>query len=64
MLITLCGYYNFLFDCLGMLIESMAGKSAAVHGEFQDGTAFQFHEENRAVDHIGDQLKYVYLYLT
>eukprot|EP01033_Poteriospumella_lacustris_P006155 gene6155-4419_t len=42
---------------IGMLVESMAGKSAAVHGEFQDATPFQFHEENRVVDHIGDQLK-------
>lgn len=42
---------------IGMLIESMAGKSAAVHGEFQDATPFQFHEENRAIDHIGEQLQ-------
>lgn len=42
---------------IGMLIESMAGKSAAVHGEFQDATPFRFHEENRAIDHVGEQLK-------
>jgi len=42
---------------IGMLIESMAGKSAAVHGEFQDATPFRFHEENRVIDHVGEQLK-------
>jgi DNA-directed RNA polymerase I subunit RPA2 len=42
---------------IGMLIESMAGKSAAMHGEFQDATAFQFHEENRVIDYVGEQLK-------
>eukprot|EP01039_Chlorochromonas_danica_P010940 gene10940-12162_t len=42
---------------IGMLIESMAGKSGALQGIFQDGTPFQFHEENRVVDHLGDQLR-------
>jgi DNA-directed RNA polymerase I subunit RPA2 len=40
-----------------MLIESMAGKAGAVHGMFQDATPFQFHEEDRAIDYIGEQLK-------
>lgn len=42
---------------IGMLIESMAGKTAAIHGEFQDATPFQFHEKDRVIDHIGEQLK-------
>ena len=41
---------------IGMLIESMAGKAGAVHGHFQDATPFSFHEKDRAVDHIGEQL--------
>jgi DNA-directed RNA polymerase I subunit RPA2 len=39
-----------------MLIESMAGKSGAMHGIYQDATPFQFHEENRAIDYMGAQL--------
>jgi DNA-directed RNA polymerase I subunit RPA2 len=42
---------------IGMLIESMAGKSGAIHGVFQDATPFQFHEENRLVDYLGEQLR-------
>jgi len=44
---------------IGMLIESMAGKSGALHGKFQDATPFQFHEsgEKLAVDHFGEQLQ-------
>jgi DNA-directed RNA polymerase I subunit RPA2 len=42
---------------IGMLIESMAGKSGALNGNFQDGTPFQFHEERRAIDHMGEQLR-------
>jgi DNA-directed RNA polymerase I subunit RPA2 len=41
---------------IGMLLESMAGKSGAMRGEFQDGTAFQFSENHRAVDYFGQQL--------
>jgi DNA-directed RNA polymerase I subunit RPA2 len=41
---------------IGMLIESMAGKSGALHGVFQDATPFQFHEKDRAVDYMGQQL--------
>jgi DNA-directed RNA polymerase beta subunit len=45
-------------DCVaGMLIESMAGKSGAMHGMFQDATPFQFHEEQKVVDYIGHQLR-------
>lgn len=42
---------------IGMLIESMAGKSGAAHGIYQDSTPFRFHEENRIIDHLGEQLK-------
>jgi len=39
-----------------MLIESMAGKSGSMHGMYQDATPFQFHEENRVIDYLGQQL--------
>lgn len=42
---------------IGMLIESMAGKSGALHGCYQDSTPFQFYEKDRAVDYFGEQLK-------
>lgn len=42
---------------IGMLIESMAGKAGAMNGIFQDSTPFQFHEENRVIDYLGEQLK-------
>jgi DNA-directed RNA polymerase I subunit RPA2 len=41
---------------IGMLIESMAGKAGALHGVFQDGTPFKFHEEQKAIDFIGEQV--------
>jgi DNA-directed RNA polymerase I subunit RPA2 len=41
-----------------MLIESMGGKSGAMQGVFQDATPFQFHEEHKVIDYIGDQLRY------
>ncbi len=41
---------------IGMLVESMAGKAGAMHGHFQDSTPFQFHEEHRVVDYVGEQL--------
>lgn len=42
-----------------MLIESMAGKAGAMHGIFQDSTPFQFHENNRVIDYVGEQLRSV-----
>jgi len=44
---------------IGMLIESMAGKSGALHGMFQDATPFSFHEsgDKIAVDYFGEQLQ-------
>ena len=41
---------------IGMLIESLAGKSGALRGEFQDSTPFRFDEKQRAVDEFGAQL--------
>jgi DNA-directed RNA polymerase I subunit RPA2 len=43
---------------IGMLIESMAAKSGALHGIFQNGTPFRFNENFRAVDFFGQQLKH------
>lgn len=41
---------------IGMLLESMAGKSGALLGLDQDGSPFEFGEGDRAVDHFGKQL--------
>jgi DNA-directed RNA polymerase I subunit RPA2 len=41
---------------IGMLIESMAGKTSALSGRFQDGTPFAFHEGCDAISHFGTQL--------
>ncbi|KAL0218576.1 hypothetical protein P9112_004229 [Eukaryota sp. TZLM1-RC] len=41
---------------IGMLIESMAGKSGCLHGVYQDGTPFQFSEDQSAIDFFGNQL--------
>lgn len=40
-----------------MMIEVMAGKSAAVHGLVHDATPFRFDEENTAVDYFGKLLE-------
>jgi DNA-directed RNA polymerase I subunit RPA2 len=42
---------------IGMFVESIAGKSGALHGLAQDSTPFQFDEENTAADYFGQQLK-------
>ena len=45
---------------IGMLVESMAGKSGALHGFFQDATPFSFHEtsaDKNSVDYFGEQLQ-------
>ena len=44
---------------IGMLVESMAGKSGALHGMFQDATPFSFHEsgDKISVDYFGEQLR-------
>lgn len=38
---------------IGMMIESMAGKAAAMHGSQYDASPFVFNEKNTAVDHFG-----------
>ncbi|KAG8550317.1 hypothetical protein GDO81_026649 [Engystomops pustulosus] len=42
---------------IGMLVESMAGKSAALHGLCHDATPFTFSEENSALEYFGEMLK-------
>jgi DNA-directed RNA polymerase I subunit RPA2 len=41
---------------IGMLLESMAGKSGSSHGISQDSTPFRFSEKHRAVDYFSEQL--------
>ena len=40
----------------GMMVETMAGKSAALHGLCHDATPFTFSESNPAVDYFGNLL--------
>ena len=42
---------------IGMLIESMGGKASALHGVYQDATPFRFHEEQKVIDYMGEQLR-------
>ncbi|CAJ0577780.1 unnamed protein product, partial [Mesorhabditis spiculigera] len=42
---------------IGMMIESMAGKGAAMHGAGYDASPFVFNENNTAIDHFGTLLK-------
>lgn len=42
---------------IGMLIESMAGKSGALHGLSHDATPFTFSEESSALDYFGEMLR-------
>ncbi|KAI8846540.1 DNA-directed RNA polymerase I subunit RPA2 [Chytridium lagenaria] len=42
---------------IGMFVESLAGKSGALHGRSQDATPFQFSEEHGAADFFGEELK-------
>ena len=44
------------FLCLGMMIESMAGKSASMHGLVHDATPFTFSEDISAIDYFGKML--------
>ena len=39
-----------------MMIESMAGKSASMHGLVHDATPFTFSEDNSAIDYFGKML--------
>lgn len=40
-----------------MMIECMAGKSASVHGEVHDATAFKYSEQDTAIDYFGQLLQ-------
>lgn len=40
-----------------MMIEIMAGKSAAVHGLVHDATPFQFSEDKTGIDYHGQMLE-------
>ncbi|XP_002014590.2 DNA-directed RNA polymerase I subunit RPA2 [Drosophila persimilis] len=42
---------------IAMMIETMAGKSAAVHGGVYDATPFRFSEKNTAIDYFGKMLE-------
>ncbi|KAL7558519.1 hypothetical protein ACA910_008114 [Epithemia clementina (nom. ined.)] len=45
---------------IGMLVESMAAKAGAMHGFFQNGTPFTFHEtasDKVSIDYFGEQLQ-------
>ena len=42
---------------IGMLVESMAGKSGALHGFAQDSSPWRFDEQNTAGDYFGTQLQ-------
>jgi DNA-directed RNA polymerase I subunit RPA2 len=42
---------------IGMFVESLAGKSGALHGLAQDSTPFQFNEDDTAPDFFGEQLR-------
>ena len=47
-------HYLCLFP--GMMIESMAGKAGAMHGQCYDATPFKFSEDDSAIDHFGNML--------
>lgn len=42
---------------IGMMIESMAGKSAAMSGTTYDASPFVFNEQNTAINHFGELLQ-------
>lgn len=42
---------------IAMMIETMAGKSAALHGEVYDATPFIYDEKETAIDYFGEKLK-------
>uniref|UniRef100_A0A8D9EN90 DNA-directed RNA polymerase n=2 Tax=Cacopsylla melanoneura TaxID=428564 RepID=A0A8D9EN90_9HEMI len=42
---------------IAMMVECMAGKSAAVHGLVHDATPFKFTEDNTAIDYFGKLLE-------
>lgn len=50
-LLTMPGFLS-----TGMMIESMAGKAAALHGLYLDATPFTFSEDQPASDYFGSML--------
>ena len=47
---------------IAMMIEMLAGKSAALHGLVHDATPFKFSEDDDAIDHFAKQLvSYFYI---
>ena len=52
--IALYSHHLCLFP--GMMIESMAGKAGAMHGQCYDATPFKFSEDDSAIDHFGNML--------
>ena len=55
--------YMFVFSPAGMMIESMAGKSASLNGAVYDATPFTFSEDDPAVDYFGNLLKQCTFYV-
>jgi len=54
---TFLNTLSFQWFCsLGMMIESMAGKWAAIFAHCYDATPFHFSEEDPAIDHFGELL--------
>jgi len=49
---------------IAMMIEMLAGKSAALHGLVHDATPFKFSEDDDAIDHFAKQLvsRFYYMY--
>ena len=50
-------YIFLLLFSSGMMIESMAGKSASLNGLAYDATPFTFSEEDPAIEYFGNLLK-------
>ena len=42
---------------IGMFVESLAGKSGALHGLAQDSSPWRFNEQDTAADYFGEQLR-------
>lgn len=42
---------------IGMMIESMAGKGAAMNGAFYDASPFVYNEDYTAINHFGELLQ-------
>lgn len=50
-------YFTLLPTCFAaMMIEFMAGKSAAMHGLIHDASPFKFGDDESAIDYFGELL--------